>query len=455
MDEINISVIVPIYNVQDYLSQCIDSLLDQTINHEIILIDDGSTDHSGHIADDYAMKDQRIKVIHQSNHGLPAARNAGLEIAKGEYIAFVDSDDYIKKDSLCALYRSIHTHSADITIGNAIFCRSDGSISSTSNPISESTQHIQLSGKQCFKFLMKCGSYLPKVNCYIYSREYLKRMKFKFEDVLHEDELWTPVVLIQANRVVITDFDFYFYRLRNDSIVHTTNLRRKLSSLFTIITRLIEFSRFRFDEKDMEMKGWLYVKIFSLYSNAFSLLPKIKDSSIVVPEFQMGDFWKNFHLLPDEVKTHCQNYYRQAERMMGQYLIWRRSEWVAFDHLQNFVEKKMILVYHMMQDVPQSISFNDIPLNYIITTDRKYLTQADVVVFYLPDLSNELEEDIEKSEGQIWVAWDAEYFEHSSWNNEPDFANLFDLWIDYPQDVEKYHPFIRLCEEIDKRLAQK
>ena len=93
-----ISIIVPVYNVEQYLSRCVDSLVNQTYhNIEIILVDDGSPDRSGEICDEYAKKDKRVKVIHQSNGGLSDARNTALDIAKGDYLMFVDSDDWIEK----------------------------------------------------------------------------------------------------------------------------------------------------------------------------------------------------------------------------------------------------------------------------------------------------------------------------------------------------------------------
>ena len=99
-----ISVIVPVYNVESYLEKCIDSIIHQTYkNLEIILVDDGSTDNSGKICDVYKEKDSRIKVIHKQNRGLSSARNCGLEIAKGEYIGFVDGDDYIAEDMYALL----------------------------------------------------------------------------------------------------------------------------------------------------------------------------------------------------------------------------------------------------------------------------------------------------------------------------------------------------------------
>lgn len=101
-----ISVIVPVYNVEKYLSRCVDSIIGQTYsNLEIILVNDGSTDLSGAICDEYKKKDKRIVVIHQKNGGLSQARNSGMEIMSGKYVAFVDSDDYISEDYIEYLFR--------------------------------------------------------------------------------------------------------------------------------------------------------------------------------------------------------------------------------------------------------------------------------------------------------------------------------------------------------------
>ena len=113
-----ISVIVPVYNVEKYLVRCLESLLDQSLSGiEIILVDDGSTDNSSHICDDYAKKHKNIRVIHKKNQGLGMARNSGLELAKGEYVTFVDSDDYIEKDALKKLYDKAVQYQADTVLG--------------------------------------------------------------------------------------------------------------------------------------------------------------------------------------------------------------------------------------------------------------------------------------------------------------------------------------------------
>lgn len=110
-----ISVIVPVFNSEKFLDRCINSIINQTYkNLEIILVDDGSTDNSGKICDDYAIKDKRIKVIHKKNGGASSARNAGIDLSKGKYIGFVDSDDWIEKDTYEILYNLIEKYSTKI-----------------------------------------------------------------------------------------------------------------------------------------------------------------------------------------------------------------------------------------------------------------------------------------------------------------------------------------------------
>ena len=110
-----ISVVVPVYNVEKYLERCVDSIIKQTYkNLDIILVDDGSQDNSGKICDKYKEKYNNIQVIHQKNQGLSIARNNGLAIAEGNYITFIDSDDWIKKDMIESLFNAMHKYKADI-----------------------------------------------------------------------------------------------------------------------------------------------------------------------------------------------------------------------------------------------------------------------------------------------------------------------------------------------------
>ena len=124
-----ISVIVPVYNVERYIRQCVESILEQTYaDLEIILVDDGSTDGSGSICDEYKLKDNRVVVIHKCNGGLSEARNAGLDIARGEYIGFVDSDDYIEPDMYEVLYKNCERYAADLAAARFVKFNTQGEV---------------------------------------------------------------------------------------------------------------------------------------------------------------------------------------------------------------------------------------------------------------------------------------------------------------------------------------
>lgn len=129
-----ISVVVPVYNVEKYLYRCIESILAQTFtDFELILVDDGSPDNCPQICDEWARKDSRIKVIHKNNGGVSVARNVGLDVAQGEYIAFCDSDDYIKSDFLMSLYENAVNTTADVVVSNYSAVTEDGEFVKVSN----------------------------------------------------------------------------------------------------------------------------------------------------------------------------------------------------------------------------------------------------------------------------------------------------------------------------------
>lgn len=124
-----ISVIVPVYKVEEYLPQCIDSILAQTFtDFELLLVDDGSPDRCGEICEEYAGKDMRIRVFHQQNSGVSAARNIGLQHAKGTYIVFVDSDDWVSTDYLLHLYKSLPDTGIGLVMGGALKYSIDGKL---------------------------------------------------------------------------------------------------------------------------------------------------------------------------------------------------------------------------------------------------------------------------------------------------------------------------------------
>ena len=456
---IDISVIVPVFNVEEYLPACIDSILQQgQLRYEIILVNDGSTDSSGEIADSYAQKDCRVKVIHQENGEASTARNAGLNLAQGEYIAFVDSDDFLKENSLRELYNVAVKNQTDVVLGSFRYYPFDNN--SQFNPIPEKLFHFPICGKECFISLMKSGSYRPMVWNYIYRRSFLEKINARFVIGVtpHEDELWMPVVLCQASTIVITDAEFYYYRQREGSVMHATNVKKRVDACIRVANQLLDFaSQFDFSEADGELKNWLYVNIYRLYATAFTKLPKIKDSSYILPEHQLDRFWRSSSEMMLEPQRICKSHFRRAEIGLKKYTDWRLSDWVASVGFENRTGKKMMLIYNTMWNGDLTLKWQDVPTDWIITTDRRYFQQADAVVFHLPDLIQEMEHDLDKSEGQTWVAWYVESDEScQSFIKDPEISELFDLWMSYPQEAEQQcvHPIVRLCVKLEEVLKE-
>jgi glycosyltransferase involved in cell wall biosynthesis len=454
MDKCNhtdLSIIIPVYNVEKYLPVCIDSLIHQgNLRIEIVLVNDGSTDRSGTIADEYAEKDTRIKVIHQENRGASAARNVGLDAAQGEYVAFFDSDDWVKEGSLAALYQEATEHHADVVMGDIWLYHQNGSMNVPFKHVPKDFPGNVLTGKENFIRLVKTRFYLPMPFKYICRRNYLQEIQARFtEGIMYEDELWTPVVLYQASKMVISDIDFYYYRQNEESVMHTTGLFRRLDSLFRVTDRLIALGeQFDFSEKNVELKSWWYVNIFRLYSEAFTLLSTVKDSSYIVPQHHLDCFWRDcWQMVPDSLQR-CGEYYRNAETGLKKYTDWRTSDWVASVDYQIKAGKQLMLVYNMITGEDLCLKREDVPADWVITTDRRYFQQADIVVFHLPGLQQELENDLNKPDGQIWISRYLESEKNLPLLHDPEIREIFDLWIIYRQDEEqKEHPLIRLCRK--------
>lgn len=441
---INLSVVIPVFNTEQYLHTCVGSLLQQhNIRLEIILIDDGSTDRSGEIAEQYASRDKRIKVIHQENGGASAARNTGLSLAQGEYIAFFDSDDWVKEDTLCELYHKATMHQADVLMGRIWFCRQDGSLNYQSKRVHDEVLNIPLSGKICFSMLIESNAYLPMTFAYIYRKQYLDIIQARFEEgIVREDELWTPPVLCQAEKMVIVDLEFYYYRFQDNSVSNSTGLFRHLYSLQRVTNKLFEFAdRFTFSGDDRVLKNWMYTNIFKIMSYAHTThIPMIKDSSIVLPEFQLDRLHKDSHELMPVPLQRCNYFFHRSEAGLNYYNDWLASCWVEPVASQLKLGKKLMLIYNTIWGKPFSLKIENVPADWVITTDRLYLQQADVVVFHLPGLFHEMEFDIEKKQWQIWVAWYLGSEKNYPWILCPEIADNFDLRMNYHRGADVIHP---------------
>jgi glycosyltransferase involved in cell wall biosynthesis len=460
----DMSVIVPVYNIEDYLPGCIESLIHQDgLRLEFVLVNDGSTDSSGTIADQYAQQDSRIRVIHRENGGASAARNTGLDLAQGEYIAFFDGDDWVKEGSLLELYREAVRHQADVVMGNVRLCHQDGSMDQLFLRITNEILHKEipknvLPGKDGFVWMVKSFLYLPMPFKYIYRRKYLQEIQARFEEgIMHEDELWSPVVLYHAEKMVITGIEFYYYRQNQASVMHTTNLIRRLDSLFRVTDRLIEFAdRAGFSKESGELTDWWHVNVFRLYTKALTLLPNVKDSSHRLPEHHLDRYWRDCRQMTPEAQQRCRDYYRHSAAGLKKYIDWRISDWVASIDCHIRAGKKLMLVYNALSGQNLSIQLEEVPTDWVITTDRRYLYQAVAVVFHLPDLSRELEQDLEKLEGQIWISWYLDSEKDNPLLHDPEIRDTFDLWMNYCQyEKLEEHPLVYLCRQVEEKMSGK
>lgn len=219
-----ISVIVPIYNVEKYVGECVDSIINQTYkNLEIILVNDGSTDSSGKICDCYVEKDSRIKVIHRENGGLSEARNSGLDIAKGEYLTFVDSDDVIVSDCIEMLYNLLINKGADVSTG-ALTPFYDGEKLPTEVPLS--AVKVFDNGVDAVKSMLFQRGYINNSPCSkLFKASLFKKYRYP-KGLLYEDLATIPYVCLNAKKIATTTTPMYFYRKRSASILGDFSLRR-------------------------------------------------------------------------------------------------------------------------------------------------------------------------------------------------------------------------------------
>lgn len=225
-----ISIIVPVYNVEHELSRCVDSILNQSYtNIEVILVDDGSTDRCPSICDAFVMKDRRVRVIHKPNGGLSSARNAGLREASGEWILYVDSDDYILNDSCERLIAVGAKYDCDIVSADAIREFNGGR---------EYMVHGSLADGKCYPsrdFIIKtvkpCEWYAPAwLN--LYKRSFLiENNLFFVEGLLHEDVEMQPRVFLAAKTVAYCAYPFYRYVDRASSIMNASKVDERVTAM--------------------------------------------------------------------------------------------------------------------------------------------------------------------------------------------------------------------------------
>lgn len=261
-----ISIIVPIYNVEEYLSTCINSILNQTFkDFELILVNDGSTDNSLEICKYYKDIDDRICIIDKKNGGLSSARNAGLDIAKGEYIGFVDSDDYIHPQMYEILYRYIRKEKADISLCD--FKKVNGYDNYKLQKYTENNLNIKIKSYSNIQaseelFRENAITFIVAWNK-LYRRELFDNNRYKLGK-RYEDEFIIHKLLYESKKVVYSPIELYFYLKRDNSIMSKSFSLKNLDALDAYIDRINFFRKHK--EVILENKAlFMYSQEFLIY----------------------------------------------------------------------------------------------------------------------------------------------------------------------------------------------
>lgn len=262
----DLTVVVPVYNVENYIEKCVLSILNQRIRKmEILLINDGSTDNSGQICNRLASENKQIKVWHKENGGLSDARNYGLNKATGKFIAFVDSDDFLKADTYGVLLKKAKDNDLDIVIGNGIKYISRDEIYYETNHRKDT--EVVYKGQDFLVKLIEEKKMNMQVMLNLYRRDLILDNELFFgEGLFHEDELWTPQVFLKAKKVQHTDVDFYYYREREGSITQREDKTKNALDLLKIVSKLNSvYSNLEDQYAEKILKDYLVM----LYLNAF------------------------------------------------------------------------------------------------------------------------------------------------------------------------------------------
>lgn len=231
MEHPKISAIVPIYNTEKYIKKCIDSLLAQTINDiEIILIDDGSSDNSGKICDVYAEKYKNIRVIHQENQGVSAARNAGIKAAKGEYLGFVDSDDWVEPETYQAMVKKLEEEDGSICY---CVCRYENEDIVKYYPGTEN----QMNAENALRLLAK-GDFISSVDTSLYRKSDIHGVLFH-EDIIYWEDLDFQIYALISVRSVVIEYNPFYHVTKHDKSATANKVSKTNLSCLKIAEKLM------------------------------------------------------------------------------------------------------------------------------------------------------------------------------------------------------------------------
>lgn len=225
-----LSIILPVYNVEAYLPVCLDSILAQTFeNFEVLAVDDGSKDGSGRILDEYATRDERIRVFHKENGGLSDARNFGIEAARGEYFSFIDSDDYVEPDMIELLLSSLRENRADMAICSIIKEDEPGRKTPAQEKEILLEEEVLSRGEALHKLIERNGWRYVTVCNKLYKKELFREVRFPFGK-LHEDEFTVHELMGRCETISCVKEPLYHYIQRAESITHAPFSSKRLDA---------------------------------------------------------------------------------------------------------------------------------------------------------------------------------------------------------------------------------
>lgn len=245
-----VSVIMPIYNVEAFLKCAIDSVLHQDYeNLEIILVDDGSTDNSGNICDEYAKKDNRIQVIHKNNGGLSSARNAGLDVFKGKYVYFIDSDDFIAPNAISSALTAMKEDHSDLVIFNYYYV--DESNNVMKRELDNNIKPIW-SIDDFWNYISDVSNTELSIASVVawnklYKREIFESLRY-LEGRINEDSFIITDIIRQVSKISYINEPLYYYRTRSGSIMSSRGTKGITDSTLSLIKRCKYFNEFKYDE---------------------------------------------------------------------------------------------------------------------------------------------------------------------------------------------------------------
>lgn len=275
-----VSVIVPMYNVERYISKCLDSLCDQKYeNIEIIVVDDSSPDGSAEIVKRYMEKDKRIRYIKRENGGLGAARNTGIKASTGEYICFVDSDDWVDSDYISKFVETLEKDKSDVVIANIRYVFPDGTERPRTPHINE---HEIISGREALRreFIGK------QYRCHA-PNKFCRRSFFIDNDIwfpegkIYEDVFTTYKILLAATQVtLIPDYTYYYLQSRQGSIMYTEINPKRFSDMFEALNLILSDEKCRSYKLDAEIQCLYVENIISLVNYIHPLIGSVPIHSI-------------------------------------------------------------------------------------------------------------------------------------------------------------------------------